>query len=148
MPREAESIRNTQKSLRQTKANVAWPRREIFERSAYAAAAGSGRRRVDLFLDGPDAKVRDAVQVVFAREKVRPEYEMAAPDVTESELAGDYRILTLDALVRMKLTSFRDIDRVHIADLRDAGLIDDAVRSQLPQTLRDRLDEVARDPDE
>lgn len=29
---------------------------------------------VTMFLDGPDAKARDAVHVVFAGEKVRPEY--------------------------------------------------------------------------
>jgi hypothetical protein len=29
---------------------------------------------VDLFLDGPDAKARDAVRLIFAGERVRPEY--------------------------------------------------------------------------
>ena len=42
----------------------------------------------------------------------------------------------------MKLTSFRDIDRVHLADLRDAGLIDDVVLTALPPELRARFDEV------
>src|SRR4029079_901056 len=40
--------------------------------------AGFIRRHVagmDIFLDGPDAKVRDAVHIVMAGEKVRPEYE-------------------------------------------------------------------------
>jgi len=40
---------------------------------------------VDMFLDGPDAKARDAVHIVFAGEKVRSEYTHPAPDVTESE---------------------------------------------------------------
>src|SRR6516162_7698871 len=40
---------------------------------------------VDMFLDGPQAKARDAVHVVFAGEKVRPEYALPVPDVTESE---------------------------------------------------------------
>src|SRR5213592_378506 len=43
---------------------------------------------LDLFLDGPDASARDAVHVVFAREKVRPDSPVLSPDVTESE-AGD-----------------------------------------------------------
>src|SRR6266542_1589578 len=30
--------------------------------------------RVDMFLDGPDEKARDAVHIVFAGEKIRPEY--------------------------------------------------------------------------
>src|SRR6185437_7852978 len=29
---------------------------------------------IDMFLDGPDAKDRDAVHIVFASEKVRPDY--------------------------------------------------------------------------
>src|SRR5881275_1555743 len=61
--------------------------------------------RIDRFLDGPDAKARDAVHVVFAGEKVRPEYDLPAPDVTESEKLDQFRLLSLEALVRMKLTS-------------------------------------------
>src|SRR6185503_5345913 len=34
---------------------------------------------VDMFLDGPEAKARDAVHVLFAGEKVRPDYAAAAP---------------------------------------------------------------------
>ena len=48
---------------------------------------------VDLFLDGPDAKARDAVHVIFAGEKVRPDYALPAPDVIESELAESFRVL-------------------------------------------------------
>src|SRR3954467_8424083 len=33
---------------------------------------------MDLFLDGPGAKARDAVHVIFAGEKVRPEYVLPA----------------------------------------------------------------------
>ena len=40
---------------------------------------------LDMFLDGPDAKARDAVHIVFAAEKVRPDYAAPAPDVSESE---------------------------------------------------------------
>jgi hypothetical protein len=34
-----------------------------------------------LFLDGPDAKARDTVRVIFASEKVRPDDALPAPDV-------------------------------------------------------------------
>src|SRR5262245_39342978 len=40
---------------------------------------------VDIFLDGPNANARDAVHVVFAGERVRPNYALPAPEVTESE---------------------------------------------------------------
>src|SRR5687768_1261577 len=79
---------------------------------------------LDLFLDSPSASPREAVHIVFAAEKVRPNYPVAAPDVTESETTEQFRLLTLDALVRMKLTSFRDKDRTHLRDLIDIGLLD------------------------
>src|SRR5688572_19268992 len=74
---------------------------------------------LDMFLDGPTASARDSVHVVFAAEKVRPEYPAAAPDISESESTQTFRLLTLEALVRMKLTSFRDKDRTHLRDLID-----------------------------
>ena len=51
-------------------------------------------------------------------------------------------VLDLPALVPMQLTSFRDIDRVHIADMLSVGLIDQALRRMLPDELRERLSEV------
>src|SRR2546423_7519655 len=39
---------------------------------------------VTMFLDGPDAKARDAVHIVFAEEKVRPKYSLPAPGVAQS----------------------------------------------------------------
>lgn len=60
---------------------------------------------VDLFLDGPEAKARDAVHIVFAQEKVRPDHAEAAPSLAEAEKLGELSVLGLAALVRMKLTS-------------------------------------------
>src|SRR5580692_12269647 len=56
---------------------------------------------MDMFLDGQDAKARDAVHIVFAAEKVREDYNASAPDVSESEITESFRLLSLDALVRM-----------------------------------------------
>src|ERR671919_805255 len=39
-------------------------------------------KSIDMFLDGPDAKARDAVHVLFASEKVRPDDPLPAPDVS------------------------------------------------------------------
>jgi hypothetical protein len=94
---------------------------------------------IDLFLDGPNAKAREAVHVLFANEKVRPEYTLPAPDVKESEAAASYRVLKLDALVRMKLTSFRDKDRTHLRDFLGIGLIDATWTKRLPPELAARL---------
>lgn len=100
------------------------------------------------FLDGPRASARDAVHIVFAGESVRPEHVLPAPDVTEFELMKDIRTLRLDALVRMKLTSFRRKDQVHLLDMLDVGLIDASWLARLPEVLRVRLQELIDNPDE
>ncbi len=66
---------------------------------------------------------------------------MPSTDETVRDAAG-LLVLDLPALVRMKLTSLRDIDRVHIADMLSVGLIDQALRRMLPDELRERLSEV------
>jgi hypothetical protein len=45
-------------------------------------------------------------------------------------------------LVRMKLTSFRLRDRVHLKDLESVGLITSEIEAELPPPLRERLAEV------
>ncbi len=100
-------------------------------------------RRMVLFIDPDEPSERSGVHFVWAGEKVRNTYSHPAPAVEESvESPEGFRVLDLPALVRMKLTSFRDIDRVHVADLLHVGLIDDAVRKSLPLDLRERLDVV------
>ena len=101
----------------------------------------------DMFLDGPGAKARDAVHVVFAGEKVRKEYPLPAPDVNESEPAGAFRVLALESLVRMKLTSFRDKDRTHLRDFIEVGLVDVTWRDRLPPDLAVRLQELLDHPE-
>ena len=126
-------------------------RRDTLEAATQALhAVGFIYRHVasmDMFLDGPDAKARDALHVVFAGERVRPEYLLAAPDVDDSERAVGFQLLALDALVRMKLTSFRDKDRVHLRDLIGVGLVGHDWIPRLPVPLRDRLKTVLDDPD-
>jgi hypothetical protein len=102
---------------------------------------------LDMFLDGPGAKARDAVHVVFAGEKVRPDYTEPAPDVAESDPAPVARVLNLDALVRMKLTSFRDKDRTHLRDLIDVGLLGASWCGRLPTALADRLRQLLATPE-
>lgn len=57
------------------------------------------------------------------------------------------RVLTLDALVRMKLTSFRDRDRVHLRDLIDVGLVDATWLGRLPPPLDARLRDLLEPPE-
>jgi len=97
---------------------------------------------VDLFLDGPEGSVRSAIHIVFAGEKVRPDYVLPTPEITEAEAGPDFPVPTLDALVRMKLTSFRLKDKVHLLDLLDVGLIDESWGGRVPPELVARLAEL------
>jgi hypothetical protein len=102
---------------------------------------------IDMFLDGPKAKARDAIHVVFAGEKVRPEYIVPAPDVSEVERGDAYFVLSLEAVVRMKLTSFRDKDRTHLRDLLGVGLIDASWCTRFPPELASRLQHLIDTPE-
>jgi len=103
-------------------------------------------KSIDMFLDGPGSKARDAVHVLFANEKVRPEDPVPTPDVEESVDIQTHRILQLEALVRMKLTSFRDKDRMHLRDMLDVELIDESWVARLPIELAPRLQTILDDP--
>jgi hypothetical protein len=114
------------------------------------AAAGFVHRHVksiDMFLDGRGGKARDAVHVIFAAEKVRSEDIVPAPDVAESETRGTFRVIKLEALVRMKLTAFRLKDQVHLQDMVQVGLIDQSWCARLPTELAARLAEVVANPE-
>ena len=102
---------------------------------------------MDIFLDGPDAKPRDAVHIVFASEKVRPAEPLPNPDVTESEQTDEFSVLALEALVRIKLTAYRDKDRTHLRDLIEVGLIDADWLSRLPAVLAERLRLLLENPE-
>lgn len=101
---------------------------------------------IDMFLDGPGAKARDAVHVIFALERVRPTDLVPAPDVTESEPSEAGRVLSLEPLVRMKLNSYRRKDQVHIEDFIEVGLVDASWLPRLPPELAARLQALLDTP--
>jgi hypothetical protein len=109
---------------------------------------GLGFRRDDLrdlvmFIDPAEPSRRAGVHLVWAGDRVRPSYAIEAPQVTESVRDPQgFAVLSLPALVRMKLTSFRLVDQVHVQDLLRLGLIDDSMRSELPEVLRQRLEQI------
>ena len=101
---------------------------------------------VDEFIDGPQGKPSGGVHLLFAGEKVRAEDEHPCPALDESERAAEFQVVTLLALVRMKLMSWRLKDRVHLLDMIHVGLIDATWPAQLPPPLADRLQQLLDNP--
>jgi Uncharacterised nucleotidyltransferase len=126
-------------------------RREDLEGAkAVMASAGFIYRHaasIDMFLDGPGAKARDAVHVIFAGEKVTPKDLVAAPTVEERTSVDKFHVVNFDALVRMKLTSYRRKDQVHLQDMIDVGLLDATWPARLPKELGDRLQAILDTPE-
>jgi hypothetical protein len=114
------------------------------------SAAGFVRQQVggiEMFLDGPNAGPRDAVHVLIAGEKIRPEYPTPAPDVSEGVRLDGLRVISLETLVRMKLTSYRDKDKTHLRDLLELGLIDPTWTARFPVDLAARLQLLIETPE-
>jgi len=138
------AVRNTQD------VDILLRRSDLAAAAAALSPAGFVQRHVkgiDMFLDGPGAKARDAVHVIFAGEKVRQDDLCPAPDLTESERAEAYQVLSLPALIRMKLTSYRLKDQVHLLDFIDVGLIDQSTVATVPPELAPRLQKLIDNPD-
>ena len=53
----------------------------------------------------------------------------------------------LQALVTMKLNSYRDKDRMHLRDMIDVELIDETWPAKFPPPLNERLQAVLDTPD-
>lgn len=115
---------------------------------AVIAAAGEAGWRyrhvagVDMLVDADQPKARSAVHLVFLNEKVRPHYPEAVPDSPPDATREGVALASVADLVRMKLTSYRLKDRVHIQDLDAVGLITLQIEAALPALLRTRLEEV------
>ncbi len=107
-----------------------------------------GAGRIEMFLDGPGAKARDGVHLIFSGEKVNPESLEPSPDVADIDHTHEaFRLIDLDALVTMKLTSYRDKDRVHLRDMMEIGMLDESWLSRVPPSLQDRLQALLDDPE-
>ncbi len=101
--------------------------------------AGGG----DLLEDATQPKAHSAVHFVFVREKVRPDYVEPVPDFSKPTVTEEGILLAPVAdLVRMKLTSLRLKDKVHLIDMDSVGLITPKIEAALPETLRERLKAV------
>jgi hypothetical protein len=140
---DEEAVRNTQD------VDILIRRPDFPSAKAALEAAGFHHRHragLDVFLDTPTTPARGGVHIIFANEKVKPNESAANPDVTQSSDAPLFRVLTLEALVQIKLTAFRDKDRTHLRDLIDVGLIDHDWPARFPPELAQRLQSLLDSP--
>ena len=142
---DEEAVRNTKD------VDVLLRRADLPKAKEAMEAAGFVYRHVagmDLFLDHVGANARSAVHIVWAAEKVRSHEAMPNPEITEGERAPEgFRVLSLQALVQIKLTAYRDKDRTHLRDLIDVGLIDQTWTARFPDELAARLQALLDTPD-
>jgi len=103
----------------------------------YRHAAG-----VDMLVQAGDSSGRRAVHLLFAGEKVRETWPEPSPRLGPCRVLQGVRLIPLEDLVRMKLTSFRLKDQTHLKDLDEARLITAEIEAALSPLLRDRLRQV------
>lgn len=101
---------------------------------------------IDTFIDGPQGKPSGGIHILFAGERVRRDDGQTLPDLDESERVKGFQVATLEALVRMTLTSWRDKDRTHLRDMIGVGLLDTTWPVRLPPALGVRLQQLLDDP--
>jgi hypothetical protein len=91
---------------------------------------------VGMFLERSDPNPRNAVHLVWAGERVRPEYQLPSPSVEQRQDISGIQAVSLPGLVLMKLLS----NRVHLRDMIDVGLVGRELLEGLPPPLTERLD--------
>lgn len=100
-----------------------------------------------IFLDGADGKPSQGLHILLADQKVRPDYASPTPGVDRTVEINQKRIVELEALVEMKLNSFRRKDQTHLQDMIQIGLIDAQWPARFPASLGQRLQLLLDDPD-
>lgn len=137
-------------AIRNTKdVDVLLNRNDLSRAEAAMAAADFDMAEVNgvtMFLDRADPIPSRGVHVYFTGERFRADVPVIAPAVKVGHVRDRVPVLDLRELLILKLAAFRNIDRVHIRDMLNVGLIYDALADQIPSELRTRLEEVRENP--
>ena len=102
---------------------------------------------MDIFLDDMASKEVDAVHLIYAGQKIRPEHVLEAPDVDDSGIGKEFKVIPLQSLVSIELVAWRRKNRVHLQDLIGVGLIDSSWPQRFQEPLGSRLQELLDNPD-
>ncbi len=99
-------------------------------------------RGLDMLMYGETDNPREAVHLMFAGERVKPDQPVPNPPIDPERrdfLGQEVNVASVEAMVMMKLNANRSKDEVHLQSLDDAGLLDPAFVRMMPGMLRDRL---------
>ncbi len=100
---------------------------------------------LDMLLYGETDSTKNAVHLIFSGEKVRPNQATPNPPIHPERRTIHGReafVIPVVDLARMKLSAYRDKDRVHIRSMDAAGLITPEVEKALPIDLQSRLQHI------
>jgi len=100
-----------------------------------------------MFRDGPEGKPSEAIHLLFAGEKARPEHLLPAPEIQTVADPANFQVIALESLIEMKLLSNRDKDRTHLRDMIGVQLIGQSHLTKLPPELAERLQQLLDTPD-
>jgi hypothetical protein len=100
-----------------------------------------------VFRDGAECGPSKAVHLLFAGEKAGPDHPLPAPEIQTVDDPANFRVIALESLVAMKLTSNRNKDQMHLRDLIGVRLIDASWLTKLPPELAERLKQILDTPD-
>ncbi|WP_425616989.1 nucleotidyltransferase family protein [Anatilimnocola sp. NA78] len=100
-----------------------------------------------MFRDGIDGKPSEAIHLLFAGERTKPDHLLPAPEIETFDDPANFRVMQLQSLALMKLMSNRDKDRMHLRDLIAVGLIDQTWPQKFPPELSSRLQHLLDTPD-
>lgn len=139
-------------AIRNTKdVDVLLNRADLGRAEQAMSAAGFDMAVVDgitMFLDRADPMPSRGVHVVFAGEKIKQHDIYPAPSIVKGLRSPEgVDAIELRELLILKLIAFRDIDRVHIRDMIQVGLVEENLAQQIPVELRPRLEEIRATPD-
>lgn len=142
---EPDAVRNT------VDVDVLLPREELARATVALADAGFEPAQplgVPIFVERENPSPRRGVHVVFAGERVRPHEAHPAPDLVDVAVATEgFHVIGLLPLLVMKLTAFRDKDKVHVRDLLELELVTSEMEAALPADLRARLEWLRAHPE-
>lgn len=100
---------------------------------------------VDMLCYGETNKAKDAVHLLFSGEKVKPNQIEPNPPLAPQNVqvrGQNVSIIPVADLIRMKLTTNRLVDQVHVKDMEEVGLITPEIEQSLTPELSQRLQAI------